>query len=32
MAVATPEIQRAFFEAGADFCPVEVTRYYYEYD
>ena len=32
VAVATPEIQRAFFEVGADFCPAEVTGYYYEYD
>jgi DNA-binding NarL/FixJ family response regulator len=32
MADATPEIRRAFLEAGADFCPDEVTEYDYEYD
>jgi hypothetical protein len=32
MADATPEIRGAFLESGADFCPEEVTGYYYEYD
>ena len=32
MADVTPEIRGAFWKAGADFCPVEVTGYYYEYD
>ena len=32
MADATPEIRGSFWRASADFCPVEVTGYYYEYD